>query len=120
PNFSKFCVQGPTSDFIRLVRDPETLDNVNRLLSTLNNLMAKWNSFKHMCLDSYFLRDILCLLTKLTALGFLVHNQGPSAYLAAAAILISDGISFLDWYDKIKRFMSRRLRISPPPFCLAQ
>lgn len=120
PTCSKFQAQGPTSDFIRLVRDPETLDNVNRLLSTLNNLMSKWNSFKHMCMDSYFLRDILCLLTKLTALGFLVHNQGPSAYFAAATILISDGISFLDWYDRIKRFMSKRLRIPPPPFCLAQ
>lgn len=120
PNCSKFQVQGSMSDFLNVARKPETLDNVTRLLTTLNNLMNKWNNVKHMCCDSYFLRDILCLLVKLTSLSYLVSGQGPSAYLAASAVLIADGISFLDWYEKIKRFLGTRFRVSPPVFTLAQ
>nr|AFJ04538.1 polyprotein [Human cosavirus E/D] len=120
PMCSKFQVQGSMSDFLNVARKPETLDNVTRLLTTLNNLMNKWNNVKHMCCDSYFLRDILCLLVKLTSLSYLVSGQGPSAYLAASAVLIADGISFLDWYEKIKRFLGTRFRVSPPVFTLAQ
>nr|QAA77577.1 polyprotein [Human cosavirus] len=120
PMHSKFQVQGSMSDFLNVARKPETLDNVTRLLTTLNNLMNKWNNVKHMCCDSYFLRDILCLLVKLTSLSYLVAGQGPSAYLAASAVLIADGISFLDWYEKIKRFLGTRFRVSPPVFTLAQ
>lgn len=120
PMCSKFQVQGSMSDFLNVARKPETLDNVTRLLTTLNNLMNKWNNVKHMCCDSYFLRDILCLLVKLTSLSYLVAGQGPSAYLAASAVLIADGISFLDWYEKIKRFLGTRFRVSPPVFTLAQ
>nr|QAA77580.1 polyprotein [Human cosavirus] len=120
PNCSKFQVQGSMSDFLNVARKPETLDNVTRLLTTLNNLMNKWNNVKHMCCDSYFLRDILCLLVKLTSLSYLVSGQGPSAYLAASAVLIADGISFLDWYEKIKRFLGTRFRVSPPVFTMAQ
>lgn len=120
PMCSKFQVQGSMADFLNVARKPETLDNVTRLLTTLNNLMNKWNNVKHMCCDSYFLRDILCLLVKLTSLSYLVAGQGPSAYLAASAVLIADGISFLDWYEKIKRFLGTRFRVSPPVFTLAQ
>ncbi|AHV83701.1 polyprotein [Human cosavirus] len=120
PMCSKFQVQGSMSDFLNVARKPETLDNVTRLLTTLNNLMNKWNNVKHMCCDSYFLRDILCLLVKLTSLSYLVAGQGPSAYLAASAVLIADGISFLDWYEKIKRFLGTRFRVPPPVFTLAQ
>nr|AHX26969.1 polyprotein [Cosavirus A] len=116
----EYTVHGPVTDLIQLARKPETVDNVNRLLTTLNTLMAKWNNLKETVTDAVFLRDMVCLLVKLTSLLYLVHGQGPGAYFAAASILMADGISFFDWYEKIKIFMARKLRVSPPFFPSAQ
>nr|YP_002956113.1 2B [Human cosavirus B] len=119
PVQSKYEAQGPI-DLLQLLRNPQTVDNVTRLLNTLNNLMQTWNNIKTTLSDAIFLRDMVCLLVKLTSLAYLVKDQGPGAYFAAAAILVSDGISFLDWYEKIRIFMSRRLRTPPPPMFKVQ
>ncbi|AFJ04540.1 polyprotein [cosavirus A19] len=116
----EYTAHGPVTELIQLARKPETVDNVNRLLTTLNTLMAKWNNLKETVSDAVFLRDMVCLLVKLTSLMYLVHGQGPGAYFAAASILLADGITFFDWYEKIKIFMARKLRVSPPFFPAAQ
>lgn len=116
----EYTAHGPVTELIQLARKPETVDNVNRLLTTLNTLMAKWNNLKDTVTDAVFLRDMVCLLVKLTSLMYLVHGQGPGAYFAAASILLADGITFFDWYEKIKIFMARKLRVSPPFFPAAQ
>lgn len=116
----EFTAHGPVTELIQLARKPETVDNVNRLLTTLNTLMAKWNNLKETITDAVFLRDMVCLLVKLTSLMYLVHGQGPGAYFAAASILLADGITFFDWYEKIKIFMAKKLRVSPPFFPNAQ
>nr|QAA77575.1 polyprotein [Human cosavirus] len=116
----EYTAHGPVTELIQLARKPETVDNVNRLLTTLNTLMAKWNNLKETVTDAVFLRDMVCLLVKLTSLMYLVHGQGPGAYFAAASILLADGITFFDWYEKIKIFMARKLRVSPPFFPSAQ
>lgn len=116
----EYTAHGPVTELIQLARKPETVDNVNRLLTTLNTLMAKWNNLKETITDAVFLRDMVCLLVKLTSLMYLVHGQGPGAYFAAASILLADGITFFDWYEKIKIFMARKLRVSPPFFPAAQ
>nr|QAA77578.1 polyprotein [Human cosavirus] len=111
---SKFEAQGPKIDLVNLLREPKTLENVNSLISSLNNLMDKWNSLKETLTDAVFYRDMVCLIVKLSSLAYLVHNQGPGAYLAASLILVSDGITFLDWYEKICTFLSKRFRTPPP------
>lgn len=116
----EYTAHGPVTELIQLARKPETVDNVNRLLTTLNTLMAKWNNLKDTFTDAVFLRDMVCLLVKLTSLMYLVHGQGPGAYFAAASILLADGITFFDWYEKIKIFMARKLRVPPPFFPAAQ
>nr|QHN64364.1 polyprotein [Cosavirus F] len=112
--------QGPVADLLKVAREPKTVENVHRLLTTLNTLMDTWNSMCEKLSDAKFFRDLLCLLTKLSALLFLCHNQGTTAYLAAAAIMVADGVTFYDWYEKIKAFLSKRFRTIPPLFSLAE
>nr|AQM40272.1 polyprotein [Human cosavirus] len=120
PTYSKFQTQGPTVDLLNLARNPQTVENVTRLLNTLNTLMDKWNNMKQTLTSASFYSEILCLLIKLGSLFYLVHGQGPSAYFAASAILVADGVSFLDWHTRIKQFLSTKLRTTPPFFALAQ
>ncbi|AFJ04539.1 polyprotein [cosavirus F1] len=117
---TKFAAQGPVMELINMARDPTTVENVTRLVTTLNNLMEKWNNLKETMTDAVFLRDMLCLLIKFGSLLYLCQDKGPTAYFAAATVFLCDGITFFDWYDKIKTFLSTRLRTAPPFFASAQ
>ncbi|AIZ66891.1 polyprotein [Cosavirus JMY-2014] len=120
PCNSKFYVQSPLSEFLQVAKKPETLDNVTRLLNTLNNVINKWNELKTTMTDAVFLRDMVCLIVKLMSLGYLVKNGGPGSYFAAASVLLCDGITFFDWYEKIRMVASKYFRTPPPPFALVQ